>query len=386
MGLVLLVTDRDLRIVGDPITTWRSLEAVPRFNEVGTGAVVVEATPQVRAQLAPGNRMVLIRDHSVFLPGPIEVDNLEWSVDGDTAGDGLVRITWASDLASIAGRVTYPNPAVAATAQDEGKRSFSSVNAETILRTLVDENAGPGALAARRVPRLALGDVAGVGNDVTYSTRFQPLADELRAVATIGGGLGFRTRQVADDILFEVYEPQNLSSQIRFSPQWGNLQEFAFDRAAPRVTTAIVGGEDADENRVIRERTDTAAEAAWGRIEQFIDRRSYEEVAELDEAGDEALADGGETARLAAVTVDTARQRFGEHYDLGDVVAVALGHGAQVADVVRAVHLQHTPDSGEVITAMVGSRSASADPEWIRQSRRLARQLARAATAGEIAL
>lgn len=384
MPLTILVTDRDLRVVGRPVAGWRLVEAIPRFNEVGVGVMVAAATGELREQLSAGHRLVCIRDGKVFLAGPIEQIAEEWSVDGDTADPGLMRVTWADDRAPLAGRVTYPNPAQQATGQTSATRSFTNTNAETILRTLANENAGPGALSARRVPRLALGPVAGVGTSVSYSTRFQPLLEELRTIATIGGGLGFRTRQDGDSILFEVYEPQDLSQQVRFAPSWGNLQRYSFDRESPRLTTAIVGGPGEGTSRTIRERTNSAAESAWGRVEQFIDRRSTTSTAELDDAGDDALADNGETARLATVTVDTPTQRFGEHYELGDVVAVSPGAGAQVTDVVRAVYLRVTPTTGEVVTALVGSHSASADPEWIKQTRRLARQLARNATAGEL--
>lgn len=380
MSLQLLTTDPQLRIVGKPITAWRSLQAIPRFNEVGTGEVILPVTGQLLDQVQDGNRMVLLRHGSIFLAGPIEHVAIEWDGVGDTAAGGIARVQWASDLASIADRITYPDPTRPATEQAGDKRVFTDVNAETILRTLVNENAGPAALLSRRVPRLVLGPVAGVGSSVSYSTRFQPLADELRAIALLGGGLGFRAVQIDDRIEFQVYQPDDLSHTVRFSPLWGNLSSYSFDRGAPLVTTAIVGSQDADDEWVIRERTNAAAEAAWGRRERYLDRRGYEDLDELDGAGDEVLADGGETARLATVTIDTPKLRFGEHYHLGDVGAVALPGIESATDVVRAVYLQHSPTSGEVVTVMVGNQAASSDPQWIEESRRLARQLARVAT------
>lgn len=382
---IVLVTDRNLSVVGDPIFQWQSLEAVPRFNMVGSGTLRTAATAAVRSVLEPGNRIMLLRDGGVFSAGPIETMRTEWAVDGAAAEPGQVTVDWADDLALIAGRVTYPNPALAATAQDTARRSFSSTNAETVLRTLVDENAGPSALTARQVPQLALGDVAGVGDDITWSTRFQPLGDELREVATIGGRLGFRTRQSGNQILFEVYAPQDLSLLVRFAADWGSLRSYDFRQSGPQATTVIVGGQGEGADRTIRERTETLSEADWWRIEQFADRRDTDDTDELDGAGDDKLAEAGEVAQLSTVTVDTDQQQFGRDYQLGDIVSVALRQGVQVTDVVRAVHLNVTPDKGELVTAMVGSQSASTDPEWIRQSRLLSRKLARSATAGEIA-
>ena len=379
----LLVVDPSLTVVSDPLD-WKQLDVTLRFNEVGTGYGQLVATPQLLDVLMPGNSMVLIRDGKVYSAGPVEDWVVRWSTDGEASGPGLVDVTWADDLALIAGRLVYPDPANTADSQTAARRSFANTNAETIMRTLVDENAGPNALSARQVANLALGQVSGVGVNVSWSARFQPLMDALREVATISGDLGFRIRRTSSQLLFEVYQPRDLSATVRFSPAWGNLRQYSLRRAAPKVTTAIVGGQDAGVDRTIRERTNTAGESAWWRTEVFVDRRDQDDTDELDAAGDERLADNDELVQLATVTVDTDQIRYGRDYDLGDVVTIALGHGAEVTDTVRAVHLQVTPNRGEVVTAMVGSQAASSDPEWIRQSRRLARQLALSATAGEI--
>lgn len=380
----LLVVDPDLTAVSDPLQ-WRRIDTVARFNEVGTGTARLVATQQLIDVLDPGNSMMLIRDGIVHSAGPIEDVDIQWGVEGEEADPGVVDVTWADDLAYIAGRLVYPDPANPATAQTAARRSFTNSNAETVMRTLVDENAGGNALVDRQVPHLGLGDVTGVGANVTWSARFQPLMDALRDVATIGGGLGFRIRRTGAALLFEVYQPRDLTTTVRFSPAWGNLRRYGLRRAAPRSTTAVVGGQDAGVDRVIRERTNFDAEAAWWRVEVFVDRRDQDDPDELDAAGDERIAADSEIVQLSTVTIDTDQIRFGRDYQLGDLVTVALRYGAEVTDVVRAVHLQATAERGEVLTAMVGSQSASSDPEWIQQSRRLARQLALSAAAGEIA-
>src|SRR5690606_3801423 len=229
-----------------------------------------------------------------------------------------------------------------------------------------------------RVPHLTMGSGALLGSTVTWGSRFQSLGDELRALAIAGGGLGFRTIVNGDakEIVFEVYETRDLSRSVRFSRGLGNLRSVSLETEAPRVTSVIVAGQGEGTARTIVERVNTSAEADWGRLEGFLDRRQAEDAAELEQAGDEALAEGSERARLATVTVDTPTQRYGEHYQLGDRVAVEPVPGMQVVDVVRAVHLQVWPKRGRLLSAMVGTEAMSSDPEWLRQSRALGRRLA----------
>ncbi|ATO14694.1 hypothetical protein CO540_13350 [Micromonospora sp. WMMA2032] len=379
-GITLLVTDANLNVVGDPIARWTELDVTLRFNEPATGSFTAPRTAVTAAQLAPGNRVVVIRDGVIFCAGPIEEPGPEdWSVTGQASGSGTVEVRFSDDLAAVVARITYPNPAAAATAQTSTAQWTATDEAGDIIRSLVNLNAGPGALTARQVPQLVLGAGAGIGTSIKFSTRFRPLGDELRSVAILGGGLGFRAQQVAATREFQVYAPVDRSAVVRFSPGLGNLRSYRYEPKAPTATVAIVGGKDVGTSRVVVERTNTAAVAGWGRMETFVDQRQSTDTAvdttELDQAGDEALARGAETARLASVTIDTPDQRFGVHYQLGDKVSVELESGVVVADVVRAVHLQATPDAGEVVTAVVGSQDASPDPLWVRYLRDVSRRL-----------
>lgn len=381
--ITLLITDRHLNVIGDPISGWTDLDVTLQFNDVASGGFKAPRTAVTTAQLTAGNRVVVIRNGTVFCAGPIEAPGPEdWSVEGQASGPGQVEVRFADDLAAVVSRVTYPNPAAPATAQTSTSRWTATNEAGDVIRSLVDLNAGPGALTARRVPQLTLGTGAGTGAQITFGTRFEPLGDALRSAAIAGGGLGFRTRQNtgAAQIVFDVYAPQDLSGTVRFSPGLGNLRSYRYDPQAPTTTAAIVGGQDVGTSRVVVERVDTAAEAAWGRMERFVDRRQVGSTAELDQAGDEELARAAETARLSSVTVDTDDQRFGVHYHLGDRVSLELASGVEVADVVRAVHMQVTPDAGELVTALVGSQDTSSDPRWVRFLRDVARRIDRLET------
>jgi hypothetical protein len=374
----ILITDPHLNVVGDPITEWISLDVTLRWNEPGSGLFTAPGYPWIREQLAPGRRAVIIRQPdralgypgSILISGPIEKWLHERSDDGQNAGDGMLTVNFADDFAWIAARCAYANPNVAPEDQDLDNWTFTG-NAETALRQLADKNAGPGALAARRVPQLALGDVASVGSSITVKADLmEPLADVMRRAAIAGGGLGFRTRQVGNQILFEVYDPPDKSGEVRFGFGLGNMKYLAYEVSAPTATAAIVGGQGTGADRYVLERI--AADATtWGRMEKLVSRPGSGAVADLQADGDKELADGAATVRLPSNVVDTVDQQYGVHYDLGTRVSIESWPGESYSDLVTTVHLQAWPTAGEVVSATVGSQAATSEPAWIARFRAL---------------
>lgn len=374
VDITVLVTDQDLNVLGDPITEWIDIDLTVRFNEPGSGYVVLPANSNVRALVTGGNRLVAIRNGDVFLAGPIEKYTFYQSDDAEGSGTGEMSVWWSDDLAYLAGRVTYPNPALAADVQDTDRWTFNG-NAEVAMRALVDDNAGPSALSARQVPALSLGTLAGVGSNVEVSTRFEPLTEALRSIAVSGGGLGFRTRHTATGILFEVYQPADLSGDVRFGFSLGNMRSLILDVVAPSLSAAIVGGQGEGTSRTIVERLNAAAVNDWGRLEAFLDHRGSETTTELEQRGDAELDEQAETVRLATITVDTQDQQFGRDFGLGDRVSVVAWPGREVNDLVRTVHIQATPRSGEIVTSYVGSQAGRHEPEWVKKMRNLDRRM-----------
>jgi hypothetical protein len=383
VAIQLLVTDGDLIVQGDPIDDWLSLDATIRFNEPATGSVQLVAHPYVMAQLQPGNRLVVIRDKAVWTSGPMEItQDYSWGIGSDgQAPPGQVTVNFSDDLAVPAGYLTWADPAAAWASQpDTASYSLTATNAETIIRTLINLNCGPGALAARQIPHLVLDDVAGVGTTTTVNTRFEGLLATCRRVAVDGGAIGFRTRQDGGQIKFGCYQPRDLTATARFSEGLGNLRSITYKQSAPAVTHALVQGSEveAPADRIFTEIADAAAAAAWWRVEQLVSGSADDDTAgELTQEGTAALSDGAAPVELATVTVDTDDLKAGRDFGLGDRVTVALPTGLEVADIVRSIHLQATPGSGEHVTSLVGSPSATSDPQIVRLVRELGRRLGR---------
>ncbi|MER7930474.1 siphovirus ReqiPepy6 Gp37-like family protein [Streptomyces sp. NPDC096057] len=383
MAITLLITDRNMAIQGDPLTGWTNLDVTVNFNAPAAGTVTLPAYPDVMSQLVPGNRIVVIRDGAIWTAGPMEEPtNYRWSLDDP--GVGVVDVNFSDDLAVVAGYITWPEPSLTWAGQHGNTyRSFTATNAETIIRTLVNENCGPGAIAARRIPNFVLDTVAGAGTNTAISTRFEALLDVCRSVASAGGGIGFRTRQDGSLIKFGCYTPSDRSGTARFSTGLGNLRSVAYSQSAPTVTHALVAGNETTGStvRTYVEVADTSASGAWWRVEAYVDGGADTDSAgELTASGTSQLADGAAPVALATVTVDTAELRAGRDYGLGDLVAVALPHGLQLTDVVRTIHLQATPGDGEQVSSVIGSQDATSDPRIVRLVRTLNRRLGRLET------
>src|SRR5690606_8703480 len=290
----------------------------------------------------------------------------------------------------------WPDPAEPWAAQPTGEWwSMVDEPGGDIIRALVDATCGPSARAERRIPRLVVAPDVGVGGDTTCNTRFEGLLEACRRVAVASGDIGFRTRQVGRDIVFEVYEPRDRTGSARLSFGLGNLRYLRAKRSAPTVTHALVTGtepdpdsEDGPMTRAFVEVADTGAAATWWRVERHVDGSAdTDDDGELTQAGVEELAGGSAPVELATVTVDVPDEPgrpgtglvAGRDFDLGDRVAVALPNGDQVADIVRNMHLQATPRSGEHVTSLVGSPEATSDPAVVQLVRGITRRLGRIA-------
>ncbi|HEY9370452.1 siphovirus ReqiPepy6 Gp37-like family protein [Streptomyces sp.] len=384
MAIQLLVTNDAMVVQGDPLVDWTGLDVTKNFNEPGSGSVDLPALPEVMAQLQPGNRMVVIRDGAIWMAGPMEVPtDYTWSVDGDP-GPGKVKVDFSDDLATIAGYITWPEPALTWAGQHGATwRSFDAVNSETIIRTLVNENCGPGAITARRIPNFVLDSVAGVGSNTAVKTRFEPVLDACRSAALNGGGIGFRVQQVGTQLKFGCYAPVDKSATARFSEGLGNLRSVSFKQSAPGLTHALVAGNETEGNtiRTYVEVPNASAAATWWRVERYLDGGADNDTkGELTAAGTAEIADGSAPIELSTVTVDTEDLKAGRDFNLGDRVSVALPHGLQVTDIVRSIHLQAEPESGETVATLVGSPDATNDPQMVQLIRTLSRRLGRLET------
>lgn len=377
-GYQLYFTDGDLNRVGQFIDTWTRLDIVLRARSVSSISLTLPWSERVADLASPGNRIVILRDigdgWSYLTSGPLEHDDdFDWSSEpGDNADPGQLVLPFADERSRIASMVSYPDPGDDFEDQTSTARyTRAATNPETIARDLVDLNCGAGALAYRRIPHLDLGDVAGVTGTVDYSTRFGKLGDDLRALSAASGQFfDWRVREEPGQLLFELTLPVDRSPFVRFSRPMGNLTALSYRHEAPIATAALVGGDGTGTSRLLRERT---VSSPWGRREIFVNLDSSN-ANELIQAGDRALVDNGERATLTASAIDIPGQRFGQAYDLNDLVAVDVRADLTVLDYVTAVRIVVDRD-GERVTPIIGTGEPSTGARTLAAMRDLDRRI-----------
>lgn len=402
-----LITDANLNILGDPVDEWTTLQATIRWKEPSSGQITVPAHGYVRQMLQPGCRIVIIRrilgTQHVLAAGPLEKRLRERADNGENGGVGMMTLTFVDDMGWLGARLTYPNPALVPESQTTDYWEYTG-NPEQAMLQLVNTQAGPGALPDRRVPKLVVAGFSGISgtgtvklgptSDVNPRERLEKVTDVLRKICTLGANptgvpavhhpdsLGFRTRQTRvggqDVILFEPLRSRDLSGEVHFSFGLGNLEYYAYEENAPTLTHPIVGGSGEGADRFIRELpTDDADQTAWGRFEGYVPRPGTDTLAEMQDASREALAEARQSARLASNASDTADQRYGAHYDVGDIVSIELDEGEYVVAPVQTVNLQAWPTAGEVVGTTIGDQSARYDSPWIKRQREFDRRISR---------
>lgn len=373
MRWTLLARDADRRIAG--VLPAGSFKLTLRFNEVGSWSLKIprEATPA--GWPAPGSGLIFLREGKVVASGHVDEEAFAWSADGES-GSGSYELTGDTDLGRIAYRVVYPRPDRPWASQTEEAYFLSEDVASTVLRRIVTHQAGPDALPSRRVPglRLRSGETP-VGKSLRVKLRFTPLLDALRSVALDGGGLAF---DVVDDLggglEFRTWQPVDRTNVAQFGVEIGNVVSLNVRRASPVATVALVAGQGEGVERDTVEVEDADATAKWGRREQFVDARGYDELAELIRSGNETLAESGEQTAVSVTILDTPMTQWGRDYGLGDRVSVLTPFG-QVTDLVREVEI--TVDEGGVETtrSVIGTTDPMTDDPLAATVERLMKRI-----------
>jgi hypothetical protein len=178
-------------------------------------------------------------------------------------------------------------------------------------------------------------------------------------------------------INLSIYTPRDLSKDVRFSKELGNLREYVWTLSAPTATRAIVACQGTGKSRYLYQKIDTQLEADWGMsVETFVDRRDLPIVADpttgqpkkanlsvsdadfataqqaVKDAADQALTDGGGNGNFQIYPIDTPHLKFGRDYFVGDKVTVAVD-GVEYTDIVRDVSIT-VDDAGNTTTVAPG--------------------------------
>jgi hypothetical protein len=318
------------------LDTYEEAELVGRANDVSTWRVVLPSdTDAARFFMADSfARLEIDHDGLAWRSGPLA--HLERTVDVD--GD-MLEIAGVDDTAWIYRRLAWPTPTLGYFTQT-GPLS-------QVLAALVDHNLGPASpWAWRKVPGLTVPVPAPVGGTITVNARYQNLLAFMQDTSRPAG--------VIFDIVglqFRAFLPRDLGAV--FSAGLETLGGWKARAQAPNLNYALVAASGQLQSRLTRTVSDQASVDTWGLFEGFVDQRQTSDTAEMDKAGAEAVAAGVIPTTVVFTPLDTEGQKFGEDWQLGDLVTVKAGD-LTVYDQIREVHVL-LDDAGATVTPSVGA-------------------------------
>ncbi|MEU0098267.1 siphovirus ReqiPepy6 Gp37-like family protein [Streptomyces sp. NPDC006267] len=340
------------------IDDYTSLTVIPRYNAIGSFVLEISADSGKTNLLAEGNGLIIrTADGTLVDSGPIRT--VDWSRSTGDSGAGKLTVAGLSDTEILARYTCWPAPDSDIGSQADAVYKVSAVVAETAMRTLVNVNAGPGALAARKNALLTLAADGTRGPTITRQlNQFDSLLTILQDIAN-AAGLGFRVVQAGGALQLQVYEPTDRSGTARFAFDFGNLTDANYSTTPPTCTRAVVvaGGQTSPRVCATYDRADPLFPGLT--VEQFVDLTGVDTAAadltaQMDQAAEEALTSGAGRGTLAISPIDIPNLQYGRDYQVGDTVSAKV-RDSWLIDVVREVTLSCTASGGTTVKAAVGS-------------------------------
>lgn len=293
-----------------------------------------------------------------------------------------ITLTGADFLAVIANRVAYRAPAVAWNLQTAGSTLYGPDPAETVIKTIVNDNAVSAGDTERQVPNLGIAEDLARGGTVTYKvvtpqpdlstgtenpTVAQSLMDMVRAVDE-QSPIGVAITLAPEGLLFDCYVPRDLSALAVFSATLGNLPEATLTVSSPTANAILAQSKVT--GSTFTQTNGVGAADPWRRVETFLDQSSTDTAADVTTAVTQAISAGAGKVAIAVTVVDLPRLRFGadaagvQGYRVGDIVTLDIRDGVTYSDIVSKVQLVADASGDtytETVTPTIGTASDATD-------------------------
>ncbi len=251
------------------------------------------------------------------------------------------------------------------------RTAFTSVSAETILKTLVSYNAvvAFATTASGRdnsIPDDGItvqADTAG-GNVLTLVTgERKNLLSALQDIQPIAGGDFDLIKAAANTWEFRFYVGQrgvDRRGTLLFSKQLGNMANVRYERMRSREkTVAAVAGQGEGAARKIVMRTGPSY-SATNYSETLINATDVKpgtaETAQLSARGDAALAEYRARTVFSFDVLQTQSCRYGRDFSLGDLAESYHPRVGTIGVQITAVEIEYTPGDGEQLSVEVAFR------------------------------
>ncbi len=222
-------------------------------------------------------------------------------------------------------RIIYP--------MDGQARYLLSSAAETVIKTLVDDQAGPGAIASRQMAELRIDTDDGAGATYELSSRYGKMIEALEACSTSTGlgwwvelDLGLMDFLLKTGTGKDRTAGQSTNPRAIFSDRFNTLYSAsAKESDVLYKNVAIVGGKGEGVDRDIVTAYNGSEPTGLDRREIFIDARDLDTG--LSDRGLAKLAENSTEVFLDGRILESGGLKYKDDYQLGDLCTIeALGY------------------------------------------------------------
>lgn len=234
---------------------------------------------------------------------------------------------FSSFKASCPGVLTLLSERIVAWYAETSNRSSFSGAAETVMKTLVDYNAGSNATVVNgrirngTITGLTIETDGGRGSSIEIKCAWDNLLSTLQEIALIGGGDFDLVKEDNGDLNFRWYSNQrgsDRSAEVTFSTLNGNIANPVYRKIrSSERTVAIVGGGGEQDNRTVEVVTGDSY-STGNNSEFFADSRNS--TSGLSNTGQAKLKESSYRETLEFEVLQTPSSMYGVHYFVGDIV------------------------------------------------------------------
>lgn len=250
---------------------------------------------------------------------------------------------------------------------------------ETVIKEIVNENAGPSATMPPRIyfgvmSGLSIQATAGGGANWQGTLPFKNLLEAVQDIALVTGvnfktvGIGpslFEFRARRTDQLVTDRSTQGLNTTtglnaagnvpVIFALGFGNMgvPVYSLNRSEEVTTVYVLGqGQEADREIVVRTNLAAIADSPWNRSEVARNANQESATAGLEIIGDQALEEFGERETFSFQPLQTHATLYGRDYFNGDIIT-ARYKGVERHYQIMSVNITVSAGSAEVLNVEV---------------------------------
>lgn len=279
---------------------------------------------ELKINLNKGNVDTLAKDNIIFLGTRYDTGCIimHREIELDEGGKESETLTIRGPtLAGYTGRrITIPPSGY-------DTESYTSIDAETVMRSMVSNHLVSPTDTARQIAFLALATNLNRGASISWDSRYKVLVDELEAISLASGlGWGFDLDFTAMKAVFTVRQGldrtygNGVNPQALFSPDFDNLREQQLNDSNYNLATwALVAGQG---EGAARATASAGSGTGASRYELFVDARDISDSADLSARGAQKLLEMPGQLTLEGKVVPVSNLVYREDYDLGDLVTI----------------------------------------------------------------